>query len=795
MLTFLLTLLCLGDPTNGAGEIRSVHFPRLQTPAMQLLFVLLAVGCAAFTWWQYRREPAYVPTPRRRLLASLRVGASLVVLFILTGAFIELTRAEDGKGSVLLLVDQSASMSIADRRTEAADIAAATKILGPGGDPATATRADLVRAAFGNAELDPLRAVAKRFRVEAYSFGRAASVTPFELQDPGLEGGPLGKLAAPTDDATQLGSALLDAARRAKGRKLDAIVVVSDGGSNRGEDAVEAAKQLGAPVFAVGVGLPQAKDLEIPFVYCEDVVFKNDRFPLNVRIKQRGYTGAQATLLIKRVDEAKNEEVVKEETILLDEQLERMHTVEVLPDKEGIFTYVAELAAFPDEADAGNNRRAKSGVKVVDKKIRVLVVEESPRFVYRFLKAILEADRQRIAPTFVLRQGDAPARGKSPRFPANATEMRAYDVVILGDVAAESFNSEETKALEEFVRKEGGGLIAIAGRNHLPGGYGDSAIGKMLPVEVDRLPRPSAQDDLARTIKQGWRAVVTPEGERWPALRFSADVAENQLMWRQADALNWLYPTRKVKNGATVLLSHPDRATAEGVKMPVLASQRYGKGQVLYFASDEIWRWRYHPGAAQHRRIWGQAVSALAMARLLGASDRASVETDRSEYAVGDRAQVIARLLDADFNPLAADSVTATVERELSRETVTLNARKDQPGVFSGEWIPAAEGRWRIAVEAGGETADRAVTVTNPRIEFEDIGQRQELLTRLAQASGGAYLPLENVGELAKALNAREQSAKELRAERTIWNAPGVMLALVLLLGLEWFLRKRSDLL
>lgn len=795
---WLLTLLCFGDPTSGGGEIHAVHFPRLSTPAMQLLFLVLLAGAAGFAWWLYRREASYVPTKRKRLLASLRIGAWVVVLFILSGAFLELTRAEDARGSVLLLIDQSQSMGIADNRTDPADVQAALAILGQdhAGEMATTTRAQLVHAAFARADLDPVRALAKRFRVEGYTFGQAATITPFEFAASDAPGGPLSGLGAPTEEATQLGSALADAARHARGRKVDAVVVVSDGGSNRGDDPVEAARQGGIPVFTIGVGPPQARDLEIPFIDCEDVVFKNDRFPLNVRIKQRGYTGRTATLRIKRIDADKNEELVKEEPIELDDQLERMHTVDILPDKEGTFTYVAELEPFPDEADKLNNIKQKSGVKVVDKKIRVLMVDDAPRYVYRFVKAILEADKQRIAPTFLLRQGDVPKGSRAvAHFPESAAEMRAFDVIILGDVPEQYLTSNDVRLLDDFVKKEGGGLIAIAGRNHFPADYLNSPIAQMLPVEVDALPAPSPTEDLTRTLTQGFRPVLTAEGERNAALRFSPDAGENERDWAGCNPLFWLYPTTKVKPGASVLISHPDRTTGDGARMPLLASQRYGKGQVLYFASDEIWRWRFHPGASEHRRLWGQLVSALAMSRLLGESDKAQIRTDHAEYAVGDHAQVVAHLLDGDYNPLQQDSVTATIERELSRESLVLTRQKDQPGVYLGEWVPSAEGKVKLSVESGGDTADCTVTVSNPRIEFEDIGQHQELLQRISQASGGAYLPLERIAELAPLLNATRQASHVRHAERTLWNAPGVMVLLVVFLGLEWFLRKRSDLL
>ncbi len=645
--------------------------------------------------------------------------------------------------------------------------------------------------------MDPLSELGARFNLEGYTFGQASTIAPLELDPASAPRGPLGRLASPTEDATQLGSALIDAARHAKGRSLDGVVVITDGGCNRGEDPMLAAKAVGVPLYTVGVGLPEDKDLEIPFLFCEGLVFKNDRFPITVRIRQRGFSGRTTTLVIKRIDTDKNEEVVKEERITLSDELERMHTVDVIPDREGVFTYVAELEPFPDQAPSDNTRRAKTGIRVIDKKIRVLYVEDSPRYEFRFLRSILEADRQRISPTFILNRGESLGHGSAllRRFPDTLAQLKAFDVVILGDVAADFFTSQELKVLEEFVRTDGGGLIAIAGDTNMPSGYLGTPLAGMLPVEVDPLPPPAAVDDLHHTIATSFRAEVTPDGARWPALRLSADAEENERDWDRAEPMEWFYPSRAVKPGASVLLAHPEHTMPDGAKMPILVSERYGKGQVLYFASDEAWRWRFLPGTAQHRRLWGQIVADISLEHLLGASDHVQIDTDRSEYALGDHVQIIARLSDTDYNPLSSDAVDAVVEHALSKSTVVLAARADQPGVFTGEWVPAELGSSRIAVESGGESAERTVTVSAPHLEFEDTGQHTELLRRMAQASGGAYLPLERIKDLTRILDAAKTTTNERPSELGLWNAPGVLVGLGLLLGIEWFLRKRSDLL
>jgi hypothetical protein len=331
----------------------------------------------------------------------------------------------------------------------------------------------------------------------------------------------------------------------------------------------------------------------------------------------------------------------------------------------------------------------------------------------------------------------------------------------------------------------------------MPDRYDGTPLEKLLPVENEPTPALAVAEESSRTVKQGFRPVVTSEGGRYAALRFASDPGENESLWARCEPLMWVHPIRRAKSGAAALLVHPEKKAGDQ-PLPVLSIQRYGRGSVIYLATDESWRWRFQPGVAQHRRWWGQLCAAAGMAHLLGHASRVQVETDRATYAVGDRAQLIARVLDADFNPLAADSVTAVVERELSSEKVVLGARRDQPGVYAGEWVPSATGKFRISVAAGdGEEAqdERTVSVVEAQLEQDDAGMREDLLRQVAQASGGAFLPLADLDQVAKIVSAREREGALKREELTLWNAPGVMLLLALVLGLEWFLRKRWDML
>src|SRR5690606_33534927 len=105
-------------------------------------------------------------------------------------------------------------------------------------------------------------------------------------------------------------------------------------------------------------------------------------------------------------------------------------------------------------------------VRVEDRKVRVLVVENTPRWEFKFLQANLLRDR-RVEARVLLLHADERALATSPflpRFP-DARELRTFDLLILGDVPADALGAERLRWIEEFVR-EGGGLVQQAGRQH-----------------------------------------------------------------------------------------------------------------------------------------------------------------------------------------------------------------------------------------------------------------------------------------------------------------------------------------
>jgi hypothetical protein len=86
-------------------------------------------------------------------------------------------------------------------------------------------------------------------------------------------------------------------------------------------------------------------------------------------------------------------------------------------------------------------------------------------------------------------------------------------------------------------------------------------------------------------------------------------------------------------------------------------------------------------------------------------------------------------------------------------------------------------------------------------VEMESPDMKKELLDNVARSSvrnsddAKAHMYYTNqAGDLVKDLNESQRPTEE-RKENTLWDAPILLILFTLFMGLEWFIRKRSDLL
>jgi len=247
-----------------------------------------------------------------------------------------------------------------------------------------------------------------------------------------------------------------------------------------------------------------------------------------------------------------------------------------------------------------------------------------------------------------------------------------------------------------------------------------------------------------------------------------------------------------------VLLTHPQSRNAHGPHV-LLATMYYPQGRTAFLGTDETWRWRFRHLETYREPFWRGLIRYLALNRLRRADYRFDLSTDLSSYAIGERIAITARVRDADFDPLREESFdVVVVTPDGRRETQTLPRETD--GVFTGSMLAAQSGPYRMWLEDPADPSaepksPRIVTVTVPSLETDDPVLDELLLQRVAARTGGRYERLEDAPRLLASLDdpKRERPLDDPEREE-VWAGFPQLLALVLLVGSEWILRKRHNL-
>jgi uncharacterized membrane protein len=789
----------LGVVPAGPGEDSAWSFtlsPSRFGSAWWLWVLLACLACAAAV---YLRETRAERGRMRWLLIGMRWGTLAVLVLLLSGVTLVVERT--GLPFLAVMVDTSASMGLEDRYGDAALDARARQLVRDAGLEG-ASRLNVARALLLRDDGRLLRELQNTHQVRVYEFADAArllTASEAELADGGAELRSAIEQLSPEGTETRPASALRNVLDDFRGMSPAAVVLLTDGISSRGDGeklsaAADDARQRGVRLYPIGIGSSEpARDVQLYDVLADHVAFVNDPITFDFTVKGHDYEGESVRVTLRQGEGGAA--LASAEGTLGPSGTAVPMNITFTPSEEGDYEFVLEAAPLAGETNLDNNVQTR-WIRVRRERIQVLLVERTPRWEFRHLKPALERD-----PTIelhtVLQESDVSYtqedRTALPRFPVTQVELFRYDVVILGDVDVNYFNAGALDNLHEFVRLHGGGVIFVAGEGHNPLKYRGTPLEALLPVELEDLTVPTS----AEALRSGFRPERTGAGRVHPILRLADEERANEDIWRELPESYWLLQAPLRKPGALVLAVHPELHTPDG-RMPVIVLQRYGKGQALFHATDELWRWRRQVEDTFYARYWSQAVRALCRAKLLDGSQGVELTADRTVYDLGEAIRLRARFVDQRLLPPEGEPVSVAVERRgVGQELVRLDRSSVSPGVFEGSLLRAAAGAYHAWL------ASPALPDRPPACDFEvQAPDRERLrrafdradLIRAAKASGGEYVSFAEAKGLADRLPRGRLVPLARNEPIPLWSRWEWLLVFTGLLTAEWMLRKRSRL-
>jgi hypothetical protein len=564
----------------------------------------------------------------------------------------------------------------------------------------------------------------------------------------------------PTGLAPQFASVLGDSVTLTTRRDptADAWIVVGDA-----NDAEPLTPPPGVPLWLV---MPRpSPGLTIDRLDIPTRVDASVRVPVSVTLTAHGLKGFPTTLAVRS-----GGLVLARLTHSWTADPERfVAQLDVTPPRRGANSLRVEVL---EGAGASPRSHADGVVVVDDRRWPVLVFEGRPSWTTTFARRTLESDT-RFAVTHATRvsrgiTAGASAAGASAPATARTTgidrltaaTLEPFALAIVG--APESLTAGEVAALRTFVAR--GSALVLAPDQRPTGAYvsllGGAAVEERLLEEPVSLGLSGSGPGVALLASELAVVRALPPGAR---------------------------PLSAVASGATA---------PTGVWIAP-----WKQGQTLFIGALDAWRFRGRGGDAFDR--WWP----LVVAWLAGETPEPLTITTRPDVASpGQSLTVQVRLRD-----IASIGASTTVEATLAApESTGTDGSATQtvrlwPGTERGLFVatlnaPIVAGVYAVSVRATTAGSARQLAATTPLIVASDARQARssgDRWTLATKATGGGVVSIDDVSTLGASLQPRtapvrasqtSEPVEQVRPMRSAW----WLLPLVVCLGGEWWLRRRS---
>ncbi|HEX6896048.1 MAG TPA: glutamine amidotransferase, partial [Bryobacteraceae bacterium] len=725
--------------------------------ALVLAIAAAAAGLGYIIWQRRRAVAPSIRGPRTIVVWLLQSALVCLLLFLLWQPALSISTLRPQQNIVAVVIDDSHSMSLQEDGQSRRD--QVIKTLNDG----------------------LLRSLQTKFQVRLYRFGD--HLERLEKTD---------QLSA-SAPATRIGDSLKEVVADAASLPIGAVVVMSDGADNSGGldlETISEIKRQRIPIHTIGFGREKMeRDVELTDVQLPRKSLAKSRLEAQVSFHQAGFRGGKAHLAVRESGKV----LAARDIVLKGDGTVQTESVLFNAGDAGVKNLEFSIDPLPQEENRLNNSQTRV-LNVDSSTPRVLYMEGEPRWDYKFLRRAVEDDKNialySIVRTTQNKNYTQTADDKHPElkqafpFPSKVEDLFDFQGLILGSIEANYFTPQQQDLIQQFVDRRGGGLLFLGGRSTLAeGGYDKAPWDDLLPVHL-----PNHKGTFHR---EHANAELTSSGRDSLITRIEENPDANVARWKKLPYMMSYQEVGTAKPGATVLA---EMTIAGHSTMPLLVTQKYGRGRTAVFATGGDWTWQMLQPLddMSHEIFWRQMLRWLVSdspTRVVASTPTARLEDDG-------HIRLRAEVRDMTYLPTSDAQVQArVVGPDGSAQMVDLHPDPVEQGVYLADWDAERPGSYITEITAHRGQQDLGHDVVTFRrengvAENFHLEQNRELLEKLSSQTGGRYYRPNEVSRLGEDISYSEAGIS-VRETRDLWDMPVVFFFALLLCCAEWLLRRR----
>lgn len=556
-----------------------------------------------------------------------------------------------------------------------------------------------------------------------------------------------------SDKSTNLSSLFDQVDMLYANQNVGAVVMLTDGIFNTGASPYYKAEKAGCPVYAVGLGSSElATDLFISDILHNRQTLKGNFFPVEVKVAAYKLSGKQAELTLKEGET----EIYRKQLTLSGNRYFETVKFSVEAKSKGVHHYRVDLTELDGEVTHKNNHSAFF-VEVVESRDKVAIVYNSPHPDVAALREALEGTDNYDVEVFPVSE-----------FRGNPSD---YSLVILHQLPSAA---NSASSLLSQIRQSGTSALYIVGQQTNLSAFNAQNTGVTInqTKAMTNNATPLYNDNFTSFTfsEEARRMLPLYSPVQTPFASYKTSVAANIFLYQKVSGVDTKYP---------LVVFNEQNGTRTGV-----------------ITGTGLWSWKiYNFMHAENHDAFNELVDKTVL-YLAAKGDKSRFRVQHEGvFAENAPVEFSAELYNESYELINEPDIKmvlkgggdTTYEAQFSKQNNSYYLNMGELPLGNYTWTATTQvGKQRL--EKSGRFAVQAVM-----LETANLVADHDLLKSMAKVTGGQYFDKEHIADVAKAIQKNDNIkpiASYQKKYAMMLNSPWYLAAIVLLLGIEWFLRK-----
>jgi hypothetical protein len=577
-------------------------------------------------------------------------------------------------------------------------------------------------------------------------------------------------------EVTDISTSLTNFSDIIKNENYQAALFISDGNYNTGKNPIYEVENLRIPIYTLGLGdTTEQKDVAIDKIQTNYLVYSETRVPVDVSVRSSGYNNESAEVTL-----GEGQNIVDRKTIKLPEGAGELCVKLYYGAKqEGIHRLTAAISKIPGELTDKNNYKTFF-VKVLKTKMQILLFAGGPSPDVAVVNQILTEDgNMRVTRCIQRNQDEFYENRFTPAL------LDSADCILLIGFPNSTTSNYVLKQIQTIIEQKRKPIFFLGAKN----------------LDLEKLQMLEPYLPFTSSLQNPSEVNVfasIPEKMQKNPLVFFDETSSNEAWLR-------LPPIYKM---GTQFKSKPESDIIADVKTqniilnePLIAARNIGRQKSIAVTGYGIWRWRLLvQDSPQTEKLLSLFI--INAVRWLTSKDedkKINVVPSKETFSTGEVVEFTGQVYDDEYRQVDGAEVKLELIQGAQKTEVVLSGIGN--GRYEGGFSGFAEGDYEYTakvlsngVSLGEDKGKFSIGKMN--IEFLDTKMNKQLLEQIADKTGGEYASIENSGNIISTIRKHKFSSLEVTTTKEIelWNWEYLAGFLIIVLALEWFIRKRGGL-